>query len=136
MFPWLWFWAPQVHFPWSGSVAQQIQPNLDWFFDGIRPQSGDATVEREAFDIASYGKQLGLISEALLGLSGRGDVTAAQAQIALGRLEDIREKIETVKSQKTSDTVDTLSAQLETLRLHQPAAFAQLAHQFGLNTTP
>ena len=23
MFPWFWFWAPQIHFPWSGDVAQR-----------------------------------------------------------------------------------------------------------------
>ena len=69
MFPWLWFWAPQFHFPWSGSVAQQIDPDLGWFFGAIRPGAGDATVEREAFEVASYGKQLGLISEALVSSS-------------------------------------------------------------------
>jgi hypothetical protein len=25
VYPWLWFWAPHFHFPWSGSVAQQIE---------------------------------------------------------------------------------------------------------------
>lgn len=40
MFPWLWFWAPHIHFPWSGSVAQQIDPNLGWFFGAIQPSSG------------------------------------------------------------------------------------------------
>lgn len=49
MFPWLWFWAPQIHFPWSGSVAQQIEPNLGWFFGAIRPGSGDAAIESDAF---------------------------------------------------------------------------------------
>ena len=35
MYPWLWFWAPQFHFPFSGSVAQRIEPDTRWFFDGI-----------------------------------------------------------------------------------------------------
>ena len=133
MFPWLWFWAPQFHFPWSGSVAQQIDPDLGWFFGAIRPNAGDATVEREAFEVASYGKQLGLISEALLGLSGRSPVTAEQAALALDRLEEIRKKIETLKDEKAvTSSVDALSAQLEALRLQQPAAFERLATRLRL----
>jgi hypothetical protein len=65
MFPWLWFFAPQVHYPWSGSVAQQIAPDTDWFFGSIRPGAGDARIEQQAFAVASYGKQLGLITEVL-----------------------------------------------------------------------
>ena len=69
MFPWLWYWAPQVHFPWSGRVAQQIAPDTHWFFGGIRPGAGDARIEEQAFGVASYGKQLGLITEVLLALA-------------------------------------------------------------------
>lgn len=133
MFPWLWFWAPHIHFPWSGSVAQQIDPNLGWFFGAIQPSSGDGAVERDAFDVATYGKQLGLINEALLGLSGRGAVTQEQANAALDRLEEIRLKIESLKTQRKASAVDSLSAQLEALRLSQPAAYAQLAQKFQLN---
>lgn len=130
MYPWLWFWAPHFHFPWSGSVAQQIEPNLGWFFGAIQPGAGDGAVERDAFEVASYGKQLGLISEALLGLSGRGAVTADQANQALDRLEDIRLQIEAVKTQRTAAAVDALTEQVEALRLRHPAAFAQLAQKF------
>ena len=72
MYPWLWFWAPQVHLPWSGDVAQRIDPTTHWFFQGIRPGAGHARIEEQAFDVASYGKQLGLISELLLDLTEPG----------------------------------------------------------------
>ncbi|OOG42860.1 hypothetical protein B0B52_09335 [Polaromonas sp. A23] len=130
MFPWFWFWAPQVHFPWSGSVAQQIEPNLGWFFGAIRPDAGDGSVEREAFDVASYGKQIGLLTEALLGLSGRSSITAEQAKVALDRLEGIRKQIEELKKRKGAATVEQLSEQLEGLRLSQPAAFELLSNRF------
>jgi len=136
MFPWLWFWAPQIHFPWSGSVAQQIEPNLGWFFGAIRPGAGDGAVEREAFEIASYGKQLGLLSEALLGLSGRSSVTPDQANLALDRLEVIRARIESVKRSRSEAAVDSLSEQLEELRIRQPAAFEQLAQRLRLSVLP
>lgn len=133
MYPWLWFWAPQLHFPWSGSVAQQIEPNLGWFFGAIRPGAGDGAVERDAFEVATYGKQLGLISDALLGLSGRSPVTPDQANLALDRLEEIRVKIESLKSKRAVAAVDALSEQLEALRLRQPEAFKQLAKRFRLS---
>jgi len=136
MFPWLWFWAPQIHFPWSGSVAQQIEPNLGWFFGAIRPGAGDGAVEREAFEIASYGKQLGLLNEALLGLSGRSSVTPDQANLALDRLEVIRARIESVKRSRSEAAVDSLSEQLEELRIRQPAAFEQLAQRLRLSVLP
>jgi hypothetical protein len=133
MFPWLWFWAPQLHFPWSGSVAQQIDPNLGWFFGAIRPGAGDGTVERDAFEVATYGKQLGLISDALLGLSGRSPVTPEQSNLALDRLEEIRVKIESLKNKRAVAAVNSLSEQLAELRLRQPEAFEQLAQQFRLS---
>ena len=33
MYPWFRFWAPQLHFPFSGSVAQRIEPDNRMFFD-------------------------------------------------------------------------------------------------------
>jgi hypothetical protein len=53
MFPWLWFYAPQFHFPWSGAVAQRIAPDTHWFFSGIRPGAGDAHIEEQAFGVAT-----------------------------------------------------------------------------------
>lgn len=131
MFPWFWFWAPQLHFPWSGSVAQQIEPNLGWFFGAIQPKAGDGAVEREAFDVASYGKQLGLLTEALLGLSGRHSITPEQASEALDRLEGIRQQIEGLKRKRNVLVVEQLSEQLDELRRRRPAAFEELARQFG-----
>ena len=49
MYPWLCFWAPQIHFPLSGSLAQNIEPNTTWFSDLIKPPAGDARIEEKAF---------------------------------------------------------------------------------------
>ena len=86
MFPWLWFWAPQVHLPWSGNVAQDIEPSTSWFFRGIRPQSGDGEIEERAFAVASYGRQLGLITEVLLELAEQLAPASPQGGEALARL--------------------------------------------------
>ena len=40
MFPWLWVWAPQRRFPFSGDVSQDIEPSVSAFFKSIRPEAG------------------------------------------------------------------------------------------------
>lgn len=98
MLPWFWFWAPQIQLPFSGSVAQRIQPDTTWFFAGIRPQAGDGGMEQQIHeDIASYGRQLGLITEVLLGLVGKDGVSAADAEQSLERLKAIHAEVELLK---------------------------------------
>ena len=130
MFPFFWFWAPQIHFPLSGSVAQQIQPDLSLFFDAIPSSSGNKNVEREAFEIASYGKQLGLLIEAVLGMARKGEVSEAEKEAALARLENIRQDIEQVKGNTEQARLASLSRQIDDLRRQQPEAFAELSRRF------
>lgn len=98
MFPWLWFWSPQFHFPFSGSVAQSIEPDTTWFFGGIPPRAGDGGLEQRIHeDVASYGRQLGLITEVLLSLTTRDTITPEQAQESLERLREIHREVEVLK---------------------------------------
>ena len=108
MFPWLWLWAPQVHFPWSGSVAQHIAPDTDWFFAGIAPNSGDARIERQAFGVASYGKQLALAQEA--------PPQSPQARKSIARLQKIRDEIEQLKSHEAERWVEALADELRNVQ--------------------
>jgi hypothetical protein len=116
MFPWLWFWAPQVHFPWSGSVAQHIAPEVDWFFGAIRPGAGNARIERQAFDVASYGKQLGLITEVLLELAQQAPKASARARASIERLEQIQGAIEHIKAAECERVAEALVEQVRTIR--------------------
>jgi hypothetical protein len=99
--PWFWFWMPQfqfpaVHFPFSGAVAQRIEPN--WFFDSIRPWAGDGQIEQRAFDIASYGRQLGLITDLLLDLAAQQSPDTPAGREAQLRLAEIRARIDALKT--------------------------------------
>lgn len=128
MFPWMWFWAPQVHLPWSGDVAQRITPTTHWFFQGIRPGAGHARIEEEAFDVASYGKQLGLITELLLDLSQRSEGTpSAKAAGAQAKLEDIARQIDAIKAQEYARDADVLEQQLREAQRRGGAEFERLA---------
>ena len=96
MFPWFWVWAPQ--FPFS-HFSQPISPETGWSFGNIRPAAGDGALEQRIHeDIASYGRQLGLITEILLPLAGAKEVTPAQAEAALERLRSIHAEIEWLKA--------------------------------------
>ena len=99
MYPWLTFWAPQLNFPFSGGVAQQIEPNAGWFFGAIQPSAGDGELERKAFKVASYGRQLGLITELLLDMAAQTPPSTAKGREAHKRLQDIQAAIEALKAQ-------------------------------------
>ena len=116
MFPWLWFYAPQFHFPWSGAVAQQIAPDTHWFFSGIRPGAGDARIEEQAFGVASYGKQLGLITEVLLALAQESPAASAQAQESIDKLKTIQAEIERLKSAEYERVAVSLAEQVTAIQ--------------------
>jgi hypothetical protein len=128
MYPWLWFWAPQVHLPWSGDVAQRIDPTTHWFFQGIRPGSGHARIEEQAFDVASYGKQLGLISELLLDLTEPGqDALPPKAAEARRELQRIADEIEAIKQREYRLDAQGLERQLREAQRRGGADFDRLA---------
>lgn len=73
--------------PFSGDVVQNIEPRL--FSPDI---AGDPEVEERIHrNVASYGKQLGKILEAL-------DILATEANVELPEIRDMIERIEAEKS--------------------------------------
>ena len=126
MFPWLWFWSPHFYFPFSGSVAQRIEPDTDWFFAGIAPQAGNAEMERRIFDIASYGRQLGWITEVLLGMHSDDAKVQAQATQSLQRLREAQVRIEAVKKDEHAALTNAAATALEQLRTANPGAYERL----------
>ncbi len=129
MFPWLWYWSPQVHLPWSGNVAQQIDPDTTWFFNAISPSAGDGRIEQRAVQVASYGRQLGLISELLLDLAEQTPPATPAGKKARQRLADIQRRIQSIKQDATGDEGEQLLLRLKTLRQTDPAAFSRLRAQ-------
>lgn len=134
MYPWLWFWAPQLNFPFSGSVAQQIEPDTRWFFAGIRPEAGNGEVEQQIFDVASYGRQLGLITEVLLAQTAKDTVPPQQAARSLARLQDVYHEVEAVKRRNSEKLTRSAVAALEKLQASDPAELAQVLSRFSRDT--
>jgi hypothetical protein len=113
MSPWLWYWSPVIHFPWSGNLAQDIEPYTNWFSSLIPPKAGDAAIEKQAFAVASYGRQLGLITEVLLDLAAKSDISTPEARTALGDLKDIKVEIDALKTQEYGLRAEQLLAEVE-----------------------
>jgi hypothetical protein len=119
MLPWFWLWAPQLRLPFSGDVAQDIEPRLDWFFAGIKPQAGNARIEARAFDVATYGDQLGVITRLLIELAERQPAEVQAASQPLRELRCIRDRIEAIKDEECEREMVRLEARLQQLRLRQ-----------------
>ena len=121
MYPWLWLWAPRIELPWSGDVVQDIEPNTSWFFGSIKPQAGNAKIEQRAFEVASYGKQLGLITEVLVSLAEKQGVREPVAAASLKELKRIQREIERIKDAEYEQEFEDIQLRLEALRRRRPA---------------
>lgn len=112
MFPWIWWWAPRVEFPLSGNVVQDIEPSMPWFFGSIAPSAGDGRIEAKAFQVASYGRQLGLLTDLVIELSERSLPQDAEGRRALDELRRIRNEISAIKETEHEAADLRLEAQL------------------------
>ena len=95
MFPWLWIFAPQTYWPLSGAVSQDLV--TDAFFRGIRPGAGVPAIERQVFEQASYGKQLGWLSDVVIEAIDANALRSAGAREALASLRTLHGRVERIR---------------------------------------
>ncbi|KVM99495.1 MULTISPECIES: hypothetical protein [unclassified Burkholderia] len=126
MYPWIWLWAPNFYFPLSGAVDQTIQPDL---FDTIDPGAGNGRVERKAFQVASYGRQLGLITEVLLDIARNQGTMSAEAKESVKYLKRIQGEIEQIKKEESESIAEEINARLLQLKTQNPKEFSRLRTQ-------
>jgi hypothetical protein len=129
MYPWLWFWAPQVHFPWSGNVAQQIEPITHLFFQGIKPGAGNPQIEEKAFSVATYGKQLGLITDILIELAEQTSNKSPETAMSLEKLKIVRNEIEAIKNAEYDGLATDIEAQVTELQRKGGSRYVQLTER-------
>ena len=124
MFPWFWIWAPQ--FPFSDFT---VSPQTDWSIGNTA--SGNPRLEQHIHqDVASYGRQIGWLSEVLLQLAGSETVTQQQALESLARLEKLRGDIEALKVADRATTQDQAIALLDKLARSDPDGFVRVLQRF------
>ncbi len=126
MNPWLFPWWEWFKGPLSGDVTQDIAPVASW----LSPQfefnfTGNRKIEAEVVaDVASYGKQLGILSEAVMELAD-GDKSAA-----VDRLKKLTDQIEEVKHKHKDRLEQRVKAELDQLKQQDPKTLKRLIDEY------
>ncbi len=131
MYPWFWIWSPNIHMPLSGAVDEDIDstiitPNMSAYFKGITEQAGNRQVERQAVAVASYGRQLGLITEVLIASAKKIGPLSDDAESSLQRLEEIQDSIEQIKTKQAATDSQKIEQQLQDMMQNNPEEFLRL----------
>ena len=126
MNPWLFPWLGMFKSPLSGDVTQDISPITRL----LSPQfefnfAGDRNIESEVVaEVASYGKQLGILSDALIELADgkKGE--------AVNRLKKLTVEIEVIKNQHKDKLEQTVKADLDKLKKQDPDTLKRLIEEY------
>jgi hypothetical protein len=106
---------------------QTIDPNFSWYAEHISPTAGNPRIEEKAFSVASYGKQLGLLTEVVLALVD--EVSLHGRPEALGKLRDIQREIEALKPPEYEKEVDVIMSQVLVMQRHGGEAMTRLTNE-------
>ncbi|TFH59383.1 MAG: hypothetical protein E4G91_08980 [Candidatus Zixiibacteriota bacterium] len=127
MYPWLPWWPSLMKLPGAENLNQDIAPVTTWFPTTYELNfAGDRRIESDVVsNVASYGKQLGILTDALLALAGDSENPAVE------RLRDVAQEIERRKQWHQSDLEATAKDALERLRNSDRPAFDRLLSEFA-----
>jgi hypothetical protein len=114
------FWMFRM--PLSGDVNQRI--TAPWFSPSLTVNyAGDAAIEdRVVTEVASYGRQLGWLSEIVLALANK----QAVPQETLRRLEKAAQDIETIKAEVQPTALDAANKALDRLKRDDQVLYEKL----------
>jgi hypothetical protein len=110
--------------------AQLSQPILpDWSLQHVDVNfAGDADVEKDVVArVASYGRQLGVLTDAVLALAGD---PPEPGKDPLNRLRDIATRISAVKAEHADALADRAREALKRLQKHDAGAARRIAAEF------
>jgi hypothetical protein len=129
MFPWLWIYAPQTSWPWSGAVTQGF--TLDSFFRAIAPGAGVPDIEQRVFEQASYGKQLGWLTDVVVDAIDGAALRAPEARASFASLRELHGKIERIKAEHGADSADAAIALLDRLAAESPDQLRRILARYA-----
>jgi hypothetical protein len=123
-------WAIEVVDKYSGvPLAAPAKAELE--AHSIHPAAGNSAIEKKALSVASYGRQLGLITEVLIELAEQSLPSTAYAQISLQRLKGIRDEVERIKRAEFKELIPEGGATSDTEIDHDPSAHAHATKRRG-----
>jgi hypothetical protein len=114
------FWI--FRWPFSGNVNERI--TAPWFSPSLTVNyAGDARIEdRVVTEVASYGKQLGWLTEIAIALAKKQDPPADTLRL----LEKAAAAIETIKKEVHRSTLEVAKEALDRLERDQPGQYEKL----------
>jgi hypothetical protein len=129
--------SPFNIFPFAGGNWQTIDTN--WWSPNVTVNfAGNPAIEREVTeDVASYGRQIGWLSDIVVALADddAGPLSPAAAD-SLTKLRDAREQIEAIKRRRADSAEAAARRTLANLGKTDPAAYARLIGSLDPKRTP
>ena len=127
MNPWLVPWWNIFKAPLSGNVTQEIAPVTSWLSPQLEVNfAGNPKLEAKVIsDVASYGKQLGILTEAVLEISEgkKGD--------AVKKLKALTKQVEALKQAHEKQQELNLKQELDKLKQQDPSSFKKLIDAYN-----
>ncbi len=122
--PWMSWWSA---FPQLTDLSQNISPNTSWFSPTVEYNfAGNRAVEADVVsNVASYGRQLGILTDAVLELGEDND------DPAMKRLRGLAEKIAERKKERKQTLEEDLQAKLDGLGESDPAMLERLIRRYA-----
>jgi hypothetical protein len=123
----LWPFGPLFGAP--GNLVQPILP--DWSLQRVEVNfAGDLGIEKDVVaKVASYGRQLGILTDAVLALAGK-----TPNQGAFKQLQDIAEEIAKIKKARQSDLAGSARRAMESLAKVDRGAAERIARVYAKNS--
>lgn len=117
------FWLFRA--PLSGDVNQRI--TAPWFSPSLTVNyAGDPAIEdRVVTEVASYGKQLGWLTEIALAIANKQPLPPETVE----RLEKAAKKIEAIKKETRPSALEAASVALDRLQRDDPAQYQKLLRE-------
>jgi hypothetical protein len=114
-----------------GQLTQSILP--DWSLQRIDVDfAGDVSIEKEVIaKVASYGKQLGILTDAVLMLAG---TPPKDGEDPIARLKEIAAKVEKLKKERETSLADEARDALRRLAKLEPATARRIAAEYSGTT--
>ncbi len=129
---WLRLWSPTINLPGSGSIGGfNYHPYTTWEAPSLF--RGNPVVEQGVYrEVASPGKQLGAITDAVLALAealAKNGTDLSNAE-PIKKLRELDDEIKTVKSRLESSATKQAETMLDELQKSDPAALQILLQKY------
>jgi len=124
-FPFTW---PYSFFQAPKTLDQSINPG--WFDVNVNNYAGNPQLEKDIVEkVASFGRQLGILTEAVLELAGS---KPRSEDSAITALRDIAARIETLKTLNNASLADQADAAMKRLAKAEPDAARRIGAAYAV----